>query len=141
MNNIIENGLYFFLGVLVTGFINHYLSKDRERQLYNMMVFHEASQKFKNAFYREISYLRSETCKTIGIDEQSINRHELAMLEFREYLPPIKRRCFNADWTEYKEQESKRNIFPHTTGDTPTYENPEIVLKCIQNLLNHARYK
>ncbi len=108
MNDLIEKGPIFLLGVAVSAIINHFLSKDRDKQIHKIALLSGAAIKFKEAFLEEIAFLKSGPEPTSSIYgtaydilSKALEKHRIAYEAFRIELPETKRTAFDKAWKEY----------------------------------------
>ena len=108
MNELIEKCLIFLLGVAVSAIINHFLAKDRDKQIHKIALLSGAAIKFKKAFLEEITFLKYGPEPTSSIDgtaydilNKALERHRIAYEAFRIELPETKRTAFDKAWEEY----------------------------------------
>lgn len=102
-NPLVYGGFCFFLGVLVTSFVVHILTKDRERQSRQLIIFNEAALKFRSVIAREIA--------TTGIntDEASMSTIETALIEFKPHLTAEKQEQIEKTWQKLITLENNRS--------------------------------
>jgi hypothetical protein len=113
------------------------LSIDR----YRTARFNDAVDEFRATLHPAKLYMQSEKGKRISMPSEWIEQHDIAALEFRNHLSRRQRCAFDSDWREYRTQESKKEPYPYQAGDPLPYEDPALVLKCIDAVLTHARSK
>jgi hypothetical protein len=108
MNEFIEKGLIFLLGVTVSAIINHFLARDRDKQIHKTALLGGAAIKFKEAFLEEIIFLKSGPEPTSSIYgtacdilNKALEKHKMAYEAFRIELPETKRTAFDKAWEEY----------------------------------------
>lgn len=124
MNELIENGLIFLLGAGVSAFINHLLSKDRDKQIHKIALISSAAIKFKDAFIEEITFLKSgpePKSSTYGtaydVLTKSLDKHKVAYEAFRIELPDSKRKKFDEAWQSYLFPELNEEFSPGPLAD------------------------
>ena len=105
MNELIEKGLIFLLGIAVSAVINHFLAKDRDKQIHKIALLSNAAIKFKEEFLEEITFLKSGPEPTSYIDgtaydilNRALEKHRIAYEAFRIALPETKRTAFDKAW-------------------------------------------
>ena len=125
------------LSVLIGYLIGHRLVVGRDR----VARFNSAADKFRSALHPAVVYMRSEEGKKVSMPSEWIRQHDIAALEFRDYLSKRKRRAFDRDWQKYKTQESRKEPYPCQAGESPPYEDPALVLKLVETFLKHAASK
>ena len=108
---LILMGLYFLLGVCITAIINHFLAKDRDRQIRVFIDFNAAARELREAFLDIRILLEvkppidpaigNEWQKTIKILRRFYPQHRAAVRKFEEALPAQKKTPFRESWREY----------------------------------------
>jgi len=105
-NPVIYGGLCFLLGVLVTVFATHILTKDRERQSRKMTTFDEAAGKFRRVIAAELAE-RANTDPRKADLSRLVNIHA-AIIEFKPHLAATPQEKIEETWNKYETLESNR---------------------------------
>ena len=132
MNELFENGLIFFLGVGVSAIINHFLAKDRDKQIHKIAMVSSAAVKLKEAFVEDITFLKSgpePASYTHGtaydILKKALNKHGIAYEAFRLELPETKRDAFDKAWQTYLYPELHEESSPGPLTDYISEEDEQ----------------
>jgi hypothetical protein len=99
---IISIALTFLLGGLVTAIVNHFLAKDKERQIHKAISFHEEATKFRHSFDDILINLDDGGHPVHELLRNFYLSHKIAMWHFKYYFTGKDRNRFEKAWDDYQ---------------------------------------
>ena len=117
------------LGYLLREFIGHILAKDRNKQDRLTTIRNESAIKFKDAFIKEIDFLKSADEPSHWIDDtaygvlsKALDKHRIAYESYRLHLSENEQGKFDKAWQTYlypecSEEESPGPLIDYAEGD------------------------
>jgi len=94
-----------FVGGVIVGFVNHYLTKSRSVEDRKIREFNDAATKFRNAFKDEVLALDPSLSRDIGDIEvlltNAFAKHRSAVFDFLPMLTGEDAKAFEKAWHEY----------------------------------------
>jgi hypothetical protein len=136
-NPIVYGGLCFTLGALVSGFIAHILTKDRDRHNRKNNTTIDAFRKFRAVIAKEIA----DT--SIYPDANRLSTIHAAIIEIKPHLTPAEQKQINETWQKLNNLEHTRTaqaaFYGHSMGASIRKELLQSFLACIENHENNLR--
>lgn len=102
ITSFIEKGLYVLLGVLVTAITNHFLSKDKERQIHKIISFHTAAEKYRHSFDDILLNIEEAEHPVHELLRNFFLQHKGAYWHFKYFFPGKSRKRFKEAWKNYQ---------------------------------------
>lgn len=101
--SLVYQGLIFLLGAMASAAINHFLNKDRERQIHKIISFHTAAEKFRHSFDDALLDIDQREHPVTNLLREFFISHKVAMWHFKYYFTGRTRERFKETWNNYEQ--------------------------------------
>ena len=103
---MVNMGLVFLLGTLVSAIINHFLDLNRQKQIYKAISFYESARELRRAFSKVLTIAKKNGDDTITdinrFIKEEIIIQGMAIEDFLFFISKCKKNDYQECWDNYK---------------------------------------